>query len=570
METENPMTTEPRQEASVPGKNGSGERQKDPALSYEELCRHMVENVQDVALFSIGLAGQVESWNPGAARIFGYSELEILGQPVSILFTPEDNQAGIPERERSTAACAGRAHEELWHVRKDGRRFWSSDTVTPLRDEQGALRGFVEVCQDRSDWKQAEERYQESLAREHEARTQAEKIGRIKDEFLATVSHELRTPLNAIVGWADILAVPQGDPDTVAHAVQVIRRNAKVQKQLIEDLLDVSRIISGRLRLSVRPLDVGAVLKGALDAIRPAAEAKSIKLQELITPEAGAVMGDPDRLRQVFWNLLSNAVKFTPKGGQVTVFLHRGKASVELLVSDTGQGISPDFMTSLFQRFRQADGSPSRAHTGLGLGLAIARHLTELHGGTIHAESGGDGKGATFSVSLPLSQQQLAYETEKEPAPAPPPAPTPPPARAEEGAEKPLRLDGLRLLVVDDEKDTADFLSILLTQRGAKVSIARSAAEAFETLQRERPDVLISDIGMPHEDGYSLIRKIRALPTERGGQIPAVALTAYSRDQDRVRALVAGFQNHVVKPVQAAVLVAVVANLAGRRDHSIN
>lgn len=567
METEHPMNTEPRKEASVPGSNGSAERLHDQAHSYEALCRHMVENVQDFALFSIGLGGQVKSWNPGAARIFGYSELEIVGRPVSVLFTPEDNQAGVPERERSTAACEGRAHEELWHLRKDGRRFWASDTVTPLYDEDGALSGFVEICQDRSDWKQAEERYHEGLAREHEARTQAEKASRIKDEFLATVSHELRTPLNAIVGWADILAVPQGDPATVMHAVQVIRRNAKVQKQLIEDLLDVSRIISGRLRLNLRPLDVAVVIRGALDAIRPAAEAKSIKLQELLTPEASVVMGDPDRLRQVFWNLLSNAVKFTPKGGQVTVFLHRRKASVELLVSDTGQGISPDFMSSLFQRFRQADGSPSRTHTGLGLGLAIARHLTELHGGTIHAESGGDGKGATFSVSLPLSQQQLSYETETLPAPALPSEKAP---LSEEGLETPMRLDGLRLLVVDDEKDTADFLSLLLKQRGATVLIARSAPEAFEVLQRERPDVLISDIGMPQEDGYSLIRRIRALPPERGGQIPAVALTAYSREQDRVRALVAGFQNHVVKPVQPAVLVAVVANLAGRRDHALN
>jgi PAS domain S-box-containing protein len=560
MRTENPTNTEPRPEASTPISHSSAEL----SLSYEELCRFMVENVQDFAIFSIGLSGLVASWNPGAAKIFGYSEMEILGRPAAILFAPEDNEAGVPEHERSTAACEGRAHDERWLLRKDGRRFWASGTLTPLRDESGSLRGFVKVCHDKTDWKQAEERSQQSLLREHEARTQAEKANRLKDEFLATVSHELRTPLNAIVGWADILAVPQGDPDTIAHAVQVIRRNAKVQKQLIEDLLDVARITSGRLKLELRPLDVAAVVKAAVEAIRPTAEAKSIQLQESLPADAGAVMGDPDRLRQVFWNLLSNAVKFTPKGGHVTVALQRRRSSVELLVSDTGQGISPDFMSSLFQRFRQADGSPSRAHTGLGLGLAIARHLTELHGGTIHAESGGDGKGSTFTVSLPLSQLHMGYP-EKEDAP-----PAPPPPHAEEGVEAPMRLDGLRLLVVDDEKDTADYLSLMLQQRGAAVVVARSAPEALEAMQHERPDVIISDIGMPHEDGYALIRKIRALPVERGGQIPAVALTAYAREQDRVRALVAGFQNHVVKPVQPAVLVAVVANLAGRRDHAVN
>jgi PAS domain S-box-containing protein len=396
----------------------------------------------------------------------------------------------------------------------------------------------------------------ESAAREN-ARLyeEAERANRLKDEFLATVSHELRTPLTAIIGWSTLLRNNNLDAANAAIAIETIGRNARAQSQLIEDLMDVSRIITGKLRLDVQTVELESVIEAAIDSLRPAAEARGIRLLSVLDPHAGPVSGDPTRLQQVAWNLLSNAIKFTPKGGRVEVRLERIDSHVEFVVSDTGAGIEPEFLPYVFDRFRQADGTTTRAHGGLGLGLAIVRHLVELHGGSVQVDSRGKGQGATFTVILPLRiiKRELGSEERRHPA-------------AEIGAttECPPELDGLRVLIVDDEPDARHLLKTILEQCGAEVTVMASVQEAIEEIERSRPDVLVSDVGMPEEDGYTLMRKVRALDVEHGGQIPAAALTAYAGAEDRKRALLAGFQVHIPKPVDPAELVAAVASLAGR------
>lgn len=401
--------------------------------------------------------------------------------------------------------------------------------------------------------KRAEEERTRLLILEQKARKEAEAANRAKDEFLATVSHELRTPLNAILGWARILRGGRLDEASIARAYETVERNARAQAQLIEDLLDVSRIISGKLRLDVRPLELASVIQGAIETTRPAAEAKSIRVVTVLDPRANPVTGDADRLQQIVWNLLSNAIKFTPKGGRVMIRLERVNSHVEIIVSDTGVGISLEFLPHVFDRFRQADGSITRSHGGLGLGLAIVRHLVELHGGTVSADSR-PGEGATFTVQLPVIAVR-AVEV----------AGTPERVHPTAGGDVPLgsatTLEGVRVLVVDDQQDTIEVLTAVLGQCGAEVRSATSAAEALDMLKEWKPDVLVSDIGMPVEDGYELIRKMRALEHEQGSHIPAVALTAHARTEDRLRALSAGFEMHVPKPVEPAELVMVIASL---------
>jgi signal transduction histidine kinase/CheY-like chemotaxis protein len=357
------------------------------------------------------------------------------------------------------------------------------------------------------------------------ARETADAANRTKDEFLATLSHELRTPLNAVYGWARMLRAGQVRDEAANRALDAIIRNANAQVQLIDDLLDVSRVIAGKMRLEVQPVELNAVIEAALDAVRPAAAAKEIRLQSVLDSGAAPMMGDPARLQQVIWNLLMNAVKFTPKGGRVQVHLLRVNSHVEIVVSDTGQGISPDILPVIFDRFRQGDSSSTRAHAGLGLGLALVRHLVEMHGGTVAAESGGEGKGATFIVKLPVSVAQIPAEPE--PRVHPTAASLPLPSNA-------ARLAGLGVLVVDDDQDALDLASTILRAAGAVVKTCSSARVALDTLRQWRPDVLVSDIEMPDEDGYALIRRVRALEPDRGGQTPAVALTAYGRIQDRM------------------------------------
>jgi PAS domain S-box-containing protein len=382
-----------------------------------------------------------------------------------------------------------------------------------------------------------------------EARKGAERANRAKDEFLATLSHELRTPLTPILGWTVMLRSGTLDQAGMLRGLEVIERNVRAQTQLIEDLLDVSRIVTGKLRVEVRPIDLVPVVEAGLDAVRPSAEAKEIHLDAKLEPIDSKVLADPDRLQQVVWNLASNAVKFTPKGGRIEVRL-RADSHVHLSVQDNGKGISAEFLPYVFDRFRQADSTSTRKYGGLGLGLAIVRHLVELHGGTVHAESAGPDRGATFTVRLPLMEERSV-------APAPG-------RGAEISDAAAMRLDGVKVMVVDDELDMRDFLSVSLRQYGADVTALASVGEAVEALEREKPDVLVSDIGMPGEDGYALIRKVRALAPERGGQVPAAALTGFAAGDDTTRVLSAGYQVHLPKPVEPSQLAQVVGTLAGR------
>ena len=381
---------------------------------------------------------------------------------------------------------------------------------------------------------------------------------RLKDEFLATLSHELRTPLNAILGWTQLLRASPSDQTDITHGLEVIERNVKAQTRLIEDLLDMSRITSGKLRLNVRPTDLAGVAGSAVESVRPAAEAKGIALDSHIAADIGEIPGDPDRLQQVVWNLLTNAIKFTPAGGGVRVDVDRASDRVWVRVSDTGKGIDPSFLPYVFDRFRQADSSTTRTHGGLGLGLTIVRRLVELHGGSVHAESLGEGQGATFTVQLPAQ------------AAAPDAAPGGDNGESSSSiaADFLPDLSGLQVLAVDDEPDALELIRQVLHRSGAVVAQAASAKEALVQIDRRPPDVLISDIGMPDADGYALILRVRNLPPDRGGAVPAIALTAYVRDEDRARMIAAGFTSHVAKPVEAPELIRTIAHLCGRTPAS--
>jgi len=402
--------------------------------------------------------------------------------------------------------------------------------------------------------KRAEGELAKLLLRERSARAEAEQANRLKDEFLATVSHELRTPLNAVMGWARMLRSGRLDTESRDHALEVIERNAWAQKQIIEDILDVSRVITGKLQLNFSPLDLAPVVDAALDAVRPALEAKEIQIKKEIDAKIRIISGDSDRLQQVIWNLLSNAAKFTPAGGQIELDVRQTNTSIQIQVSDTGPGIDPEFLPYVFERFRQADGSTTRTHGGLGLGLAIVRHLVELHGGSIKAENRTEGPGAILTVSLPLPSGELRLEDVPGIF-----------AREPDSAPESPNLEGVRILVVDDEVDALDLIAIDLTACGATVSTFARTADALDALEKSEFDLLISDIGMPEHDGYEFIRRVRAREAAgQGRKVPAVALTAYARVHDRLRALIAGYDTHVAKPLESGELVTVVASLVGR------
>jgi signal transduction histidine kinase/CheY-like chemotaxis protein len=400
--------------------------------------------------------------------------------------------------------------------------------------------------------RRSEVKLQELLVREREARSDAEMANRIKDEFLSTVSHELRTPLNAILGYAQLLLRESKD-DSEHEGLAVIERNAKVQAQIIEDLLDMSRIISGKVRLDVRSVDLGEVIEAAIATVKPAVDAKGIRLNAVLDPTAGPVLGDGGRLQQVLWNLLTNAVKFTPKGGRIQVSMARVDSHLEVEVSDNGEGISPEFQPYVFERFRQADGGTTRRHGGLGLGLSIVKQLVELHGGSVDVKSGGEGQGSTFIVRLPVRAMRDDAPNDRRRS-----------TSHVETDEADVDLKGIRVLVVDDEVDARELARRLLVDFGAEVEVADSVDDALEKFKKWRPDVLLSDIGMPEKDGYELMRAVRALGEADGGEIPAVALTAFARSDDRKRAMFAGYQGHLTKPVDPAELVATLATLTGR------
>ncbi|HVF89641.1 MAG TPA: response regulator [Blastocatellia bacterium] len=408
--------------------------------------------------------------------------------------------------------------------------------------------------------KRVQEQREQLLISEQKARERAEAANRAKDEFLATVSHELRTPLTSILGWARLLRSNEIDASSFVRGLDTIERNAKSQAKIIEDILDVSRIISGKLRIEAHSLDLVPIIEMAVDAVRPAAEAKAIQIQVSLEPEVGPLRGDPNRLQQVAWNLLSNAVKFTPNGGEIHVTLEQGEAGARIIVRDNGSGISPDFMPFVFDRFSQEEGHITRRHGGLGLGLAIVRHLVEMHGGTINVESPGEGRGATFTVELPFTTAD-SIDADAEPQQAADAEVERSERQADDSPENLPKLDNLRIIVVDDDPDTLHVLTMALGQAGASVKACSSAAEACATLGTWDADLLVSDLGMPEEDGYSLIRRVRALEPELGRTVPAIALTAFASIADRTRALSEGFHMHVSKPVEPAVLLSAIAQL---------
>jgi CheY-like chemotaxis protein/nitrogen-specific signal transduction histidine kinase len=404
--------------------------------------------------------------------------------------------------------------------------------------------------------KQAEEERAQLLIREQAARAEAEQSNRTKDEFLATLSHELRTPLTAILGWSHLVRTGKLEEEQMSRAVETIERNARSQSQLIDDLLDVSRIITGKLKLEARSVDLGTVLQAAIEAVRPSFEAKSIRFENMIDSQALLIPGDANRLQQIFWNLFINAVKFTPEGGEVRLEVECDESQVRISVTDSGIGISPEFLPYIFDRFRQADGSTTRVHGGLGLGLSIVKHLVQLHHGTVEVESKGKDQGSRFTVSLPMTSagvsdvvQDTATEVESRELPS--------------GFSQVL--DGLRIMVVDDEADTRDLVRTILSECGSDVNCCESAAEALVCFREWKPDLLVSDIGMPGEDGYDLIRKLRKMRSKKAKQIPAVALTAYATKEDKARALASGFQMHVSKPIEPEVLIMSIAAALGRK-----
>jgi len=509
-------------------------------LSYEPI---FVWDIED---------GIVE-WNKGCEQLYGYTREEAVGRVSHRLLNTEFPVSLNTQLE--TLKQDGYLSSELRHTTHDGREV-IVESRQQLIESQGR-RLVLETNRDITERKRVEEEREQLLAHERELRIEADATNRLKDEFLATVSHELRTPLTAILGWAAVLRLGRLDESAFTRAVETIERNAKAQAQLIEDLLDVSRIISGKLRLDAEPIDLISVIKAAIDSVRPAADAKELQLQLVLDPAAYLIRGDAARLQQVVWNLLSNAVKFTARGGSVQVRLDRTDSNARITVSDTGEGISPDFLPHVFDRFQQADGTITRRHGGLGLGLAIVRHLVEMHGGGVEASSEGAGTGATFTVRLPLVSARTTG--------SPPNVHSEGAVLAETSAKTDrTNLRGLRILAVDDEPDTRDMLRGVLEQYGAEVVTAASVVEAMEVLSGWKPDVLVADIGMPEEDGYSLIEKIRKLESAQGGATPAIALTGYVRVEERARALAAGYQMFVPKPVEADELAGIIASLVGR------
>ena len=553
---------------------------------------------------------RVSRWSASAERLYGWKADEVLGKHVSewhFVFDEDvDAVAQVTNRQRVGAELLGVQRNR--NYTKDGSVLYCEWYNSVLRDENGQLVSVLSLVLDVTDRRHSEEERAGLLALERELRKRAEEADRLKDEFLATLSHELRTPLTSILGWATLIR--NGEVDRVENlerALEIIERNARSQARLIDDLLDVSRIITGNLQLDVRPLNLEPIVRIAIDALRPAADAKRIKIEIELDSTRCLVRGDPNRLRQVIWNLLMNGIKFTPRGGRVSLRLEcfagqRSAASVpstgslssyvRLTVSDTGDGITPEFLPYVFHRFRQEEGSISRKAGGLGLGLAVVRHLVELHGGSVSAESGGPGRGSVFTVDLPLAtdrrdsnhresdESQNAFERR-----------TTDGSRADEevvrsairsggGTSKVASaagarpLAGVRVLLVEDDDDSRNLLSLILGRYGAEVISTSSSAEALDSFVQKTPDVVISDIGMAEEDGYELIRKLRMLPVQGSllpgspdslpGLIPAIALTGYATIKDRDRALAAGYQLHLAKPVEPDELVAAIRNLIER------
>ncbi len=454
-----------------------------------------------------------------------------------------------------------RAFRSEYRVRnRDGVPRWIVEQAVPLFEGPGGqFSGYIGSCVDITESKQLQAEREDTLRAERAAREEAERVGRLKDEFLATVSHELRTPLNAILGWSTLLRRLKPDSEDHVRGVETIERNARVQGQIISDLLDMSRIISGKVQLDVQAIDLVEVINAAIDAVKLSIEAKKLRLRVTLDAKAGRLRGDAGRLQQVIWNLLTNAVKFTPSGGHIDVVMERVNSHVEISVADSGMGIKPEFLAFVFDRFRQADSSTTRRYGGLGLGLSIVKHLVELHGGSVRVKSAGEGQGATFIVALPISVV-LTGDTHESPRNSF--------SDVDVSSIELPSLARVRALVVDDQQDARILICRLIEEYGGRCVLAESGAEALRMLGEEDVNILVSDIGMPDFDGYELIRRIRTMHDSRLRNIPAIALTAYARADDRQRALLAGFQMHVSKPVEPRELIAGIASLLnlGARD----
>lgn len=525
--------------------------------AYRQLAFHVESSPLAVVEWDSDF--RVSRWSASAERLFGWKADHVIGKHVNewrFVFADDvDAVALVTNRQREGVEVQGVQRNR--NYTREGSILYCEWYNSVLRDDRGKLVSVLSLVLDVTARQSAEEERAASLLRERDARRHAEEADRLKDEFLATLSHELRTPLTSILGWASMIRNGEVEGSAAARAIETIERNARSQARLIDDLLDVSRIITGNLRLDLHPLNLAPIVEAALDALRPTADVKGILLRTNFVPEECLIKGDSNRLRQVIWNLLSNAIKFTTRGGSVNIDLNCVESTARLRVGDTGDGISAEFLPYVFDRFRQAEGSISRKQGGLGLGLAVARHLVELHGGTITAESEGLGQGSVFTVDLPLAQErrdparaeQRRLEVERR--------------RSRSGV---VRLDGVHVLLVEDDDDSRKLLGTMLKRYGARVTSTKSAAEALRVFESELPDLLISDIGMPDEDGYQLIRKLRALPVEKGGQIPAIALTGYASRKDRERALTAGYHQHMAKPIEQVDMIAAIASLVGRDD----
>jgi PAS domain S-box-containing protein len=540
-------------------RDATEQRRAEEAIAEQrEWLETTLESIGD-AVIATDVRGHVVFMNPIAEHLTGWRGADAKGRPCTEVFNIINEYTRRPVQNPVTRVLAegsvvGLANHTIL-IAVNGAERPIDDSGAPIRNRDGRIVGVVLVFRDVSDRRRAElERHAASSERERlldaerVARTEAERASRVKDEFVAMVSHELRTPLNAILGWTQLMMRSRHDPAVVERGLDVIARNTRLQAQLISDLLDISRIVSGKLRLEVQSVVLASVATDAIEAVQQEAAAKGVDIRGTLDDGAGHVAGDPARLQQVIWNLLSNAIKFTPRGGHIDVALRQVDAHAEIRVTDTGAGIRPEFLPHIFDRFHQADRSITRRFGGLGLGLSIVKHLVELHGGTVHADSPGEGAGATFTIRLPTSSVMDTPDV------------TPSTADAQLTSAD-VTLEGIRVLLVEDEADTREFVIRLLETHRASVVAAASATEALSLFAADVPDIVVSDIGLPGVDGYDLMEQIRRKSVTEGGGVPALALTAYARSEDRTRALLAGYQAHLAKPVEPTELVATVASL---------
>ncbi|MBC1221350.1 PAS domain S-box protein [Nostoc sp. UCD122] len=522
----------------------SDRKQTEQALQQSEQRLRMAQRAGKIGTWEWNVTTGEVSWSEGIWEILGLEiGTEEPGVKPWVDFIHPDDRPQVMEGVEKVLAEGKEYYDEFRIVRRDNTVIWVASKGQIIRDADGQAERFLGVNIDISNRRRAEEEREELLLREQAAREAAENANRIKDEFLAVLSHELRTPLNPILGWITLLRTRQLSEEKKAIALETIERNAKLQTQLIADLLDVSRILQGKLTLNISSVDLAATIAAANETVALAAEAKSIQIHTEIAPDVQLFMGDASRLQQVVWNLLTNAVKFTPTGGEVKIKLESTNTCTQIQVSDTGKGITPDFLPYVFETFRQADSATTRKFGGLGLGLAIVRHIVEMHAGTVYANSKGEDQGATFTVKLPLITTVLQ------------------PNQNQNLPKISLNLRGVRVLTVEDEQDTRELLVFMIGQYGAEVTAAASGREALKILKQSQPDILICDIAMPEMDGYMLIRQVRSWPKEQGGQIKAIALTAYAGESDQKQALAAGFQRHLSKPIDPEELVEAIASL---------